>query len=154
MCPDASHSPWDRRPVKTIVSCQGIDWQVSHITQVVSQISATLVNVVHLKLAELWGCRFEGTNDVEWVHLLRQFSAVQTPHVSQGLAGHVALALEDITGGMVDEVLPSLDLIYLEDQPTSSIEKLVAARRLSGLPVTVVDTETEFNQRLESYVSE
>ncbi|KAH9037543.1 hypothetical protein EDB84DRAFT_1560637 [Lactarius hengduanensis] len=154
MCPHANDSPWDRRPVRTIISCQGIDWQVSHIAQVVSQISATLVNVVHLKFTELWGCRFEGTDDVEWVHLLRQFSAVQTLHVSKGLAGHVALALEDITRGVVDEVLPSLDLIYLADQPTSSIEKLIAARRLSGRSVTVIDTETEFDERLESYANE
>ncbi|KAH8983334.1 hypothetical protein EDB86DRAFT_2967587 [Lactarius hatsudake] len=152
MCPHANRSPWDLRPVRTIISCQGIGWQVSHVAQVVSQISAIQINVVHLKFTDLMGRLFEGTaDDVAWVHLLCQFSAVQTLHVSQGFAGHVALTLEDIAGETVDEVLPSLDLIYLADQPTSSIEKFVAARRLSGRPVTVIETETEFDERLESY---
>ncbi|KAH9037531.1 hypothetical protein EDB84DRAFT_1675637 [Lactarius hengduanensis] len=153
--PHANRSPWDLRPVRTIISCQGIGWEVPHVAQVVSQISAIQTNVVHLKFAEFMGCLFGGAgDDVAWVHLLRQFSAVQTLHVSQGFAEHVALALEDIAGETVDEVLLSLDLIYLVDQPTSSIEKFVAARRLSGRPVTVIETETEFDERLESYTGE
>jgi hypothetical protein len=49
---------------------------------------------------------------------------------------------------MVTEVLPSLDLICLDGQPASSIEKFVAAsaRQLSGRPVTTIDTETEFEE--------
>ncbi len=145
-----------RLPVRTLISCQRIDWQVSHIAQVLSQFSATLSNVVHLKLeAQLKeGRQLEGTDDVEWLHLLHQFSTVQTLHVSQELAGHVALALEDVTREMVAEVLPSLDLIRIVGQPASSIEKFVAVRRLSGCPVTVIDTETEFYEKLKSYVSE
>jgi hypothetical protein len=77
---------------------------------------------------------------------------VQTLHVSRDLAGHVALALEDIAGEMVAEVLPSLDLIYLPGQLASSVEKFVAARQLSDRPVTVL-TKTEFEERLKSYVS-
>jgi len=34
----------------TAIKCEGIDWQVSHLAQVLSQISATLSNVVHLML--------------------------------------------------------------------------------------------------------
>ncbi|KAH9171701.1 WD40-repeat-containing domain protein [Lactarius sanguifluus] len=92
----------------------------------------------------------EGMGDVEWLHLLHQFSTAQTLHVSSGLAGHVALALEDITAGMVTAVLPSLDSIYLSGQPASSVGKFVAVRRLSGRPVTVIDTETVFDERLKS----
>ncbi len=111
--------------------------------------------MVHLKLkAEPEGCRLEGTDDVEWLHLLHQFSTVQTMHVSRELAGYIALALEDITAEMVAEVLPFLDLVRVVDQPASSVAKFVAARRLSGRPVTVINTDTEFDERLESYVSE
>ena len=73
-------------------------------------------------------------------------------HVSEELAGHVALVLEGITWEMVAGVLPKLDLICLESQPASSVEKFVAARRLSGCPVTVIDTELEFKTRVESPV--
>jgi hypothetical protein len=120
--------------------------------------SAKLSDVVHLKLkAEHKGLQIMSTDgvQVEWTHLLRQFFAAKTLHVSRELAGHIALALEDIiTSEMVEEVLPSLDLIRVVGQPASSIEKFTAARQLSGLPVTIVETETEFDERLESYVSE
>jgi len=135
------------------ISWDGIDWQVSHMAQVLSQFSATLSNVVHLTLEAQpkEDRQLEGT---DWLHLLHQFSTMQTLHVSRELAGHIALALEDITGEMVAVVLPSLDLIRLESQPASSIEKFVAARRLSDRPVTVTDTRMEFDERLKSYVSE
>ncbi|KAH9172900.1 WD40-repeat-containing domain protein [Lactarius sanguifluus] len=139
----------DARPARTDISCQGIDWQVSHMAEVLSQFSTTLSNVVHLRIGGFPG-QAEGMGDVEWLHLLHQFSTAQTLHVSSGLAGHVALALEDITAGMVTAVLPSLDSIYLSGQPASSVGKFVAVRRLSGRPVTVIDTETVFDERLKS----
>jgi len=148
-----NHPGGQWHPATTIISCEGIDWQVSHIAHVLSQISATLSNVVHLWLEENAARQLRGTDDVEWLDLLSQFSTVQTLYVSPDLAGHVALALEGNTGETVAEVLPSLDLICLVGQPASSVEKFVAARRLSGRPVTVVGTKKEFNERLESYVS-
>lgn len=109
--------------------------------------------MLHLKL----DARFaeEGTDyiEVEWLHLLRQFSTMQTRHVSHELAWHVAVAL-DIAWETVAETLPSLDLVYLADQPASSIEKFVTARLLSGRPVTDIVKEVEFNERLRNYVSE
>jgi hypothetical protein len=157
MHPHANHSPLDRRPAMTIISRGGIDYpvQILHITQVLSHLSAKLSNVVHLKLkVELEGRQLTGADNFEWMCLLRQFSTVQTLHVSQELAGHVALALEDATAELADEVLPSLNLIRVVGQPASSIEKFIVSRRLSGCPVTFIDTEAEFVKRLESYVSQ
>jgi hypothetical protein len=139
----------------TVIFCEGIDWQVSHIAQVLRQFSARLSNVVHLKLEVQLedDCQLAGTDDVEWLHLLHQFSTVQTLHVSRDLAGHVALALEGIAGEMmVAEVLPSLDLNYLEGQPASSVGKFLTVRQLSGRPVTVIGTKTEFDERRGSYI--
>ncbi|KAH9024394.1 hypothetical protein EDB84DRAFT_1440692 [Lactarius hengduanensis] len=135
---------------------QGVDRQVSQMTQVLSQVSATLSNVVHLNLAiaDTYSEQLEGTDNVEWRHLLHQFTNMQMLHISQELTGHVALALEDITGEMAAEVFPSLNLIYLVGQPASSIRDFIAARRLSNRPITVVDTKMEFDERLKSYVSE
>jgi hypothetical protein len=146
---------WIRQTAMTCVSCQGTDWQVSHMAQVLSQFSTILSNVVHLVLraeddydSEEDDQDSEGTEDVEWLHLLRQFSAVQRLSVSWELAGHVALALQDITGDMVAEVLPSLNSIDLDGQPASSIEKFITARQLSGRPVTHVDKRADFNPML------
>ncbi|KAI9435967.1 hypothetical protein H4582DRAFT_1966508 [Lactarius indigo] len=145
-----SHPEWGR--VSALIYCQGIESQVSRIAQVFSQPSAMLSGVVHLKLS-----RPRAKADIranEWQYLLRQFSAVRTLRVCRGFAEHVALALEDVTAEMVPEVLPVVDLIYLGGQPVSSVEKFLAARRLSGHPVTIVDTEAEFDERVKSYDSE
>ena len=149
-CHPTNSSP-DPHHAQTHVNCHGIDWQVSHIAQVVSYFSTTLSNVVHLKLQNGYGFQSEGVDDVEWLPLLHQFPTVRTLHVSNQLAGLVALALEDISLETVAEVLPSLDLICFEGRPASSVEKFIAARQLSGRPVTVtvIETEEEFDESVE-----
>ena len=62
------------------------------------------------------------------------------------LSGRVALAMEDVTAGMVTEALPSLTLVHLEGRPASSLQKFVAARQLSGRPVTVIPIYAEFEK--------
>ena len=121
------------------------------MAQVLNHFSATLSNVAHL---EFDGFQSSVMDDVECLPLLHQFSNVQTLYVSEAFARHVALALEGLMGEMVTEVLPSLDLIFLEDQPSSSIERFVALRQLSGCHVTSFDKETAFDDMLKSYVNE
>jgi len=121
---------------------------------VLSHISAILPFVIHLNLDTKWiKSEVVDVDHVYLQHLFRQFSTVNTLHVPQPLAKHVALALEDVIEAMVTEVFPSLDLIYLEYQPASSIKNFIAVRQLSGRPVTVIDAESEFDERLESYAS-
>ena len=154
ICRDANYPLWDWRSARTDISCEGIDWQVSHITQVLRQLSSTLCNVIHLQLkTEPEGLQLKDAGDVEWLDLLRRFPTVRTLRVSQELARRVALVLEDVTGTMVAEVLPLLDLICLAGQPASTIEKFIAIRWLSGYTVTVIETEREF-ERLKSHVIE
>ncbi|KAN0138691.1 hypothetical protein V8E53_003679 [Lactarius tabidus] len=116
--------------VSITVICKGTDWQVSHMTQLLSQFPVTLSNVVrlNLNLTQHKG-QSEGIDDVEWRDLLHPFSTVKTLHASRTLAEHVSHALEDVTEGMV---LPSLDSIELPGQRGSSIKKLLAPRGLSN----------------------
>ncbi|KAH8982471.1 hypothetical protein EDB86DRAFT_2834359 [Lactarius hatsudake] len=109
-----------------------------------------LSRVIHIKLSYF---RTKAGDD-EWLYLLRQFSAARTLHVGRKFAGPLALVLESLTGEMVAEVLPVLDLIYLDRQPVSALEKFLAARQLSGHPLTIVDTKAEFYERVKSYVSD
>ncbi|KAH9171740.1 hypothetical protein EDB89DRAFT_2070510 [Lactarius sanguifluus] len=153
--PHINRPSWDWRPPKARVLCKGVNWRVLDLAQLLSHFPTPLSNVVHLDL----GARvevnrpLEDMSDIDWLRLLHQFSAVQTLGLYNEPAEHVALTLEDISGELVAEVLPSLDLVCIVDQPASSIEQFIAAREHSGYPVTVFDTETEFDKRLESYIS-
>ena len=146
MYPHANDPYSYRREV--IIGCKWIDWQVSHMAQVLSQFCVTLSSVVHLQLKQFLDLEEARIDDVEWLHLLQQFPTVRTLHVNWKLAGHVALALEDISGRTATEVLPSLELIWIGDR---RIKKFDAARRVSGHPVNVC-TKEEFDKRLESYL--
>ena len=139
---DEDHSTPCQPSVKIVISCRGIDWQVWHMAQVLTHFSATLSNVIRLKL-ECPDRKYTQLECSEWLLLLRQFSAVQTLHASRKLAKHVSLALEDIPQETVTEVLPSLNSIALQGQRASSVENFITARQLFGHPVTVIDFERE-----------
>ncbi|KAH9067013.1 hypothetical protein EDB83DRAFT_2380510 [Lactarius deliciosus] len=152
----------DRGSPEVFMLCGGVNWHVLDISRLLGHFRTPLSNVVHLHLGvglEV-NPRYEDMVNVDWLHLLRQFSTAQTLHLSRQPAEYVARALNVISVELVAEVLPSLDLICLVGQlfRTSSMEKfvdkLIAARELSGCPVTVVDvlSETECDEGLESYV--
>ena len=91
-----------------------------------------------------------GATGAGWLHFLKQFSTVQALYIARAFAKHVARGLANLMGEMVAEARPSLDLICLEDQPTSFLENFMVVRRFSGRPVTVALTEKEFDQRVLS----
>jgi len=139
------------RCIDVNISCEGIDWQVSHIAQALNQ-TAVLSNMLHLAI-DFYGIspEPEDMDDIEWLQLLRPFSSIQTLFVSSNFARHISRALEDIAVVMATEVLPALDMLCLEDQPVSSDHKFIAARWESGRPVTTVNTRKVFEERQVSY---
>jgi hypothetical protein len=67
------------------------------------------------------------------------------------VTAYIISALEDTTDEMVAEVLPALDLIWLDeegkeecDKPVGSIERFLSLHQVSGRSVTVVKTEDAF----------
>jgi hypothetical protein len=140
----------------TIISCRESDCQVSRISQVVSKFSAILFTAVYLRLVtDFWSSPSRPLSDEdgrEWLQLFHQFPTMQALFVSRQFAVRIASALKSITGEEVVEALSSLDLICLEDQPTSSVEKFIAVRQFSDRPVSVVGTDVEFDQRLKPFV--
>ena len=129
---------------------EAFEWRVTHMAQVLSRVSATLSNVVHLELYK--GPHHGCMSTVEYQRVLCQFSAVRTLKVGWEIAERMARTLEDLIEERVVELFPFLELILLQGQPASSIEKFVALRQLSGHFVTVVDCEEEFYKRLDSYI--
>lgn len=84
----------------------------------------------------------------EWLPFLRQFPAVESLHLSGGVACIVS-ALEH-TADSVTDLFPALRLIWLDDGenddgdvPMWSIERFISLRQLSGRPVAIVDTYDE-----------
>jgi hypothetical protein len=80
----------------------------------------------------------------QWLELLRPFTSVEELSVSRECVPQIALALRELVGQRLTEVLPILGILYLEDTSLSesgpvqeSIRQFVAARRLVGLPVEV-----------------
>jgi hypothetical protein len=141
---------WD--PPTTVITCRGIGSPYL-MTPVLSTFSVILSTVVDLKLVtrSMTGYSSSEADNLEWLHIIQRFSTVHALYISRKLAVHIARALNSITGEMIDEALPSLDLICLEGKPTSYFKKFIAVRRLSGRPITVVSTEAEFDQILKSY---
>jgi hypothetical protein len=123
---------------------------------VVSKFSAILFTAVYLRLVtDFWSSPSRPLSDEdgrEWLQLFHQFPTMQALFVSRQFAVRIASALKSITGEEVAEALSSLDLICLEDQPTSSVEKFIAVRQFSDRPVSVVGTDVEFDQRLKPFV--
>jgi hypothetical protein len=80
--------------------------------------------------------------DTPWLELLRPFTAVKNLYLSKGIASCVASALQQLVGDRTTEVLPALEKISLEGvrppRPRQKgIRKFIAARQLSGHPITV-----------------
>ncbi|KAH9170292.1 hypothetical protein EDB89DRAFT_1325058 [Lactarius sanguifluus] len=119
--------------------------QQDAIGQVVSQIPAMHSNVDRLFISS--DCEEIGDR-VQWLELFRLFTSVRALSVDCELSWKIALTLKNITEGAV-EVLPGLELLYLEDQSVESVQKFVAARQNAGRPVTFIDEERVFRERLK-----
>ena len=125
------------------ISCKWLDWQVLHLAQILGQFTALVSNVDYLSIDENdlqpepgW---VDDVDDTDWLELLRPFAVVKMLHGSRQLATHIALALDGVGEEMITEVLPALTSLSLEDQPAKSVEMFLAARQISGHPVTFVD---------------
>ncbi|KAN0130999.1 hypothetical protein V8E53_011132 [Lactarius tabidus] len=133
-----------------ILEVPGLDEQVPCVVDVLGQLVAMFPNLDHLSSH---GDNIDPTKmeSTDWLPFFHLFQAVKALHLSGGVAAYIVSALEDTTNGMVADVLPALDLIWIDeeenedcDEPVGSIKRFLSLRQLSGRPVTVVDTEDEF----------
>ena len=144
-----NHIGWDsHRPATTIITCEPIG--SGYLFRMLDELRAMLATVVDLKFggkSKSWESRLGDEYNPQWLHFLCQLSSLQALYASPVLAGNIGRALKSVKDEVVAETLPLLDLICLEGQ-ASLIEEFVVVRQLSGRPLTVVDTEVEFDQRL------
>jgi len=128
------------------VSCVPFDWQISSLAQVCSTSFPPLptlerldIDIFNQDLLLEWQHDIEET---QWLDLLRPFTSVKDLDLSEASVLFIAPALQELSGERLTEVLPALqNLFFTARMPSGpvkeAIRKLIAARQLSGCPVTV-----------------
>ena len=131
------------------IKCERPDWQLSSMTQILSQQLPHLSLVEQVEIIELpssWGgSDWNDDPDMDssqWLELFHLFVAAQSLYVSERLVPPVARALQDLTGHMATEVFPVLQTLSLEGLEPSgplheAIKSFATARQLSHQPVVV-----------------
>ena len=152
-----------------IIDQERLDTQVPCVAHVLSQLVATFSKVDHLTADgdHVFSREMDITQGLPFFRL---FPAVVALHLSGGVGAYIASALEDTadpeeTVGVPD-VSPALHLIWLDerndgdsepenghyDEPVGSTEGFLSLRRLSGRPVTVVDTQEKFDKAYRKFL--
>ena len=82
------------------------------------------------------------TENTQWLEFLRQFAAVKKLHLTNEFALRIAHALQELVGGRVMEVLPTLENVFIHEfGPSKPVHEVIkefdAARRLTGHPIII-----------------
>ena len=131
-------------PMLTLrISCSRLYRQSFSLARV---FGSSLPPLSHLERLDIYDHRssiWQGfIQNTEWLVLLHQFTSVNDLYLFDGLAPHVAPALQELVGQRVTEVLPALQNLFLAGSwrqvpVPAGILKFVAARQLSGHPLSV-----------------
>jgi hypothetical protein len=136
------------------ISCGEPGWQVSSIEQVCNSSFLPISKVEDLYIEHRYSELVWEDDDIEntlWLELFLPFTAVKNLYLSKEFAPSIAAALrlqiEELVGGIIAGALPSLQDIFMEApdmeapgpwwEPQENIEQFIAARQLSGHPITI-----------------
>ena len=130
--------------LKVNILCSKLDWQVSSLEQACISSLPSLSMLEDLYIYEesdsILG--WNNTENALWLQLLQPFSGVKNLYLSRDFEQYIAPALQELVGDRTAEVLPALQNISLMNFQISGfvqegIVKFIAARQLSGLPITI-----------------
>jgi hypothetical protein len=126
------------------ISCREPDWQLSSIEQVCNSLhplsTVEDLYIEHRYQQLVW--KNDAIENTLWLQLLLPFTAVKDLYLSKEFGPGIAAALQELVGGRITDVLPSLQKIFVEGLEPSgpfqkSIGQFVTARQLSGHPITI-----------------
>jgi hypothetical protein len=128
------------------VSCRKLDWQLSSLSQLCASTLSTLSELEHLDISEHRYSKPEWQDDIEniqWLELLHSFSTVKNLSLSQQVVPRVAPALQQLARERITEVLPTLQVLILDEFGLSvpaqeALREFIAAREHSGYPVGIL----------------
>ena len=129
------------------ISCKKLDWQLSSLAQVFTSFYPSIDMVGHLYIYRPRNLPSQWQDDIEngqWLEIFGAFTAVTDLYVCKEFAQCITPALQELVGERVMDVLPALESLFLEKlQPSGPVQEaigqFVAARRLLGHPVAVLD---------------
>jgi hypothetical protein len=128
--------------------CRDSIWMLRYLTRGCFLLSPRFTNSNCVDFLG-WGdgsvTRWTGNVETRWRTIFQLFTAVENLYLSKGLAEYVVFALQEHAAeqGLVAEVLSALQNVFIENLESfksglqEAIGKFVAARELSGRPVTV-----------------
>jgi hypothetical protein len=127
------------------IPCRELDWQVSSMEQVCASCLPSLLTLEDLHICENPHWRQHWWGNIEnalWLDLLRPFTSVKNLYLSEDIARCVVPALQDLVGRRATEVLPTLQNIFLEGQPSpgpvqEGIQQVISVRQATGHPIAV-----------------
>jgi hypothetical protein len=147
-------SPGDLR---VRISCREPGWQLSSIEQVCNSLHAlSTVEDLYIKHEyEQLVWKDDTIENTLWLQLFLPFTAVKNLYLSEEFATGIAAALQQLVGGGITGVLPSLQNIFVKGLEPSGpfekdIEQFVAARQLSNHTITISDWNGGWSDDMES----
>jgi hypothetical protein len=129
------------RCIGSVWQLQRLSWTHRRFTPLFDDLERFDLREVPNRLSPLWTDGMESPTG-SWLELLRNFIAVETLYLSEGLALCVAPALKELTQDDVNGVLPAVQTLFVEGLPPSgpvqvAIGEFVVARERAGHPVDV-----------------
>jgi hypothetical protein len=127
-----------------MIKGKSLDWQVFSITQICRQILSLHSSVESLNITyDRWYSELSRADEIDptlWLQLFQSFTSVQTLQISEPL---ITAVLPPLTGQPAADVLPLLHTLSIlgdtdisDETAQQVIQSFVAARQLSGRPVT------------------
>ena len=138
---ELSLNTFDGRRLEVGISCEMLHWQVSFLEQVCT---STLPPLSVLDDLYITNHRSLG-DDIDsssWLELLHLFTTVKNLYLYEEYAPRIVPALQELAAGRVTDVLLNLQNIFVAKlQPSGPVQegigKFIAARQLTGHPITV-----------------
>ena len=148
--------------LRIAISCRKPDWQLSSIEQVCNSSLGPLSMVKDFYIEHQYSRTVWKNDTIEntlWIQLLLPFTAVKNLYLSKEFVPGIVAALQDLVGGRITEVLPSLQNIFVKGLESSgpfqeNIGRFVAARRLSCHPIAISDWDDAGSERTGDFVTE
>jgi hypothetical protein len=127
-------------------SCRQSDRQLSSLARVSTssfpQAVIPMLEHFYILENEYLRPRWQDVKNTQWLELFHPFTTVKNLYISREFVPRIVPVLQELVGKRVNEVLPNLQSIFLEDLQESesvpeSMRQFIAARRLSSRPIAI-----------------